>query len=216
MSLENIEKCLELLKQRKEWQFYFHLMQISNMIDDEMKSKESTMAKLSEIFKGMIADVRESSTKVLNAKSIAKETSDKVNTMVRDIHSQREHLSALTEKLDGLFSKMKSKKKYVQIREIEIQQTIEKIQNDIMDVNEINDQLDEVREEYRRQPLEEDCKDLREQILELEMKKYTQIRLQEKLRARQRELSDVQKTKIVERTQDELEVRVKIEEIKCL
>ena len=92
-------ECFKLLKQRREWQYYFHLKQALNLIDDSIKSKQVACKRLTNVLKSTITDVEESSVNMNNAKAAAKETNEKVTLVIRDIKKKQNDITTTTDKL---------------------------------------------------------------------------------------------------------------------
>jgi len=70
--------CLQLLKQRREWQYYFHLKRGLNLINDSIQIQQPAYERIPNLLKSALADITRSSVNLSNAEAAAEETNTKV------------------------------------------------------------------------------------------------------------------------------------------
>jgi chromosome segregation ATPase len=149
--------CLKLIKQRREWQIYFHLKQAVNLINDAIQSKRNASKKLIGILKSTLAEVKSSSVDVEKAKEKASETNIKVTSIVRDVKKKQNEIAVMTEKISDVKSSFRQTEQRFKSQENDmktLKAKIEKTKNEITNCSQADCERDALKVQLGKQERE--------------------------------------------------------------
>lgn len=164
-------ECLKLLKQRKIWQYYFHMKQAVNIVNDLLKSKLVVYQNMRDVLKRTMNEIQTSYTNVNNARVVSKKTNDQLMKLIRETKKKQNEINILTEKIVDIKAEFRQKETRFRSQEADIkilETKIQKIKDDILNVSQLEQEIS-----ITRRRVEEEENKVRKIVHEKDMKAHS-------------------------------------------
>lgn len=199
-------ECLRLLKQRRAWQFYFHLKQTSNIIDGVLAEKQTVFKNMAKVLKGTEANIQASEKEVNAVKQKTKEMNNCLLEKMKTAKTKQNTINNTTEEINDLKTAFETKVAKHRSQEGDIQALKDKIrelQSNIDSFSQLGGNIDQMK-----QKLKEEQQKIRQIAENEEVFKYNMDQKRNQLSAinyrvnKQKDIFEIKK-KVLERNYED-------------
>lgn len=174
-------ECLRLLKQRRAWQFYFHLRQTVNVIDGVLAEKQTVFKNMTIVLKRIEGDIQASEDKVKVVKAEVKEMNDTLLKKIKDVKIKQNTINTKTEEINDIKNAFEAKVSKYRSQEADIRtlkEKIRKLQDDINSSSQLGGDIDHLENR-----LQVETQKVRSMAHSADMMEYNVTRKQNELNA---------------------------------